>query len=201
MKNSTNITKYRLLAPIYDLFFGPFFTKERKRAIGLLNMHPGDKILLAGIGTGQDLPLLQKDCLIIGIDISDTMLDRAKEKAKNRNAKLLNMNAENLEFSDGEFDIVILNLVLSVVESPHQALSEALRVLKTDGRILVFDKFVKSKKGITIFRMLINKFTSLLATDITRYFEDITEGLPVSLIKDEPSMMNGNYRIILLKKA
>ncbi|WP_026477663.1 class I SAM-dependent methyltransferase [Alkaliphilus transvaalensis] len=199
MKNSTNISKYKRLAPIYDIIFGKFFIKGRKRAISLLNLNPNDKILMVGVGTGQDINLIPFQCLVTGIDISDAMLSKAKEKSKDRNVNLLNMNAENLEFEDESFDFAILNLVLSVVENPREAICEALRVIKDGGEILVFDKFIV-KNRVSIFRKLINKATSIIGTDINRCFEDITDGLPIYIIKDEPSMFNGNYRIILLKK-
>ncbi|WP_243523357.1 methyltransferase domain-containing protein [Bacillus pseudomycoides] len=38
------------------------------------------------------------------------------------------MNAEQLQFPDESFDVVSLNLILSVVKKPKQALAEAIRV-------------------------------------------------------------------------
>ena len=199
MKNSTNVLKYKRLAPIYDFIFGIFFVKGRKRAISLLNLEADDKVLLVGVGTGEDLAFIPMDCLITGVDISDAMLDKAREKARNRNVKLLNMDAEELGFEDGTFDFAILNLVLSVVENPRLAICESLRVVKGGGEILIFDKFIKDKGKVSIFRKLLNKATSMIGTDINRRFEEITDGLPICIVKDEPSMFNGNYRIILIK--
>ncbi|SET43045.1 Methyltransferase domain-containing protein [Natronincola peptidivorans] len=201
MKNSTNISKYKRLAPVYDIIFGKFFIKGRKRAISMLNLNRDDKILMIGVGTGQDLNLLPFECFVTGIDISDAMLSKAKEKTRDRNVNLLNMNAERLEFEDESFDFAILNLVLSVVENPREVVCEALRVIKEDGEILIFDKFIENNSKVSILRKLLNKVTSIIGTDINRCFEDITDGLPICIIKDEPSMFNGNYRIILLKKS
>ncbi|MFX3629509.1 MAG: class I SAM-dependent methyltransferase [Ectobacillus sp.] len=64
---------------------------------------------------------------ITGIDLSKEMLVQAKKRAQHRDVALLQMNAEELQFPDGVYDVVILNLILSVVERPAAALSEALR--------------------------------------------------------------------------
>lgn len=199
MKNSTNISKYKRLAPVYDYIFGKFLINARIRAMGLLNLNPNDKILIVGVGTGEDLSYIPLGCDVTGIDISDAMLDRAKEKINNRHVRLLNMNAEKLEFEDDRFDFVILNLVLSVVEDPRITMCEALRVIKDEGVILIFDKFIKNKAEVSILRKLLNKVTSSIGTDINRCFEDFTNGLHINMIKDEPSILGGSYRIILLK--
>lgn len=200
MKNLTNISKYKRLAPVYDYIFRKILVNARKRAISLLNLNSNDKILMVGIGTGEDLAYIPFECDVTGIDISDAMLDKAKEKVKNRHVNLLNMNAEKLEFEDEKFDFVILNLVLSVVEDPRITMCEALRVIKDEGVILIFDKFIKNSTKVSIFRKLLNKVTSFIGTDINRCFEDFTNGLRINIIEDEPAMFGGNYRIILLKK-
>lgn len=201
MKNLTNITKYKLLAPIYDAIMGnQLFRKARSKAFALLELKAKQQILLVGVGTGEDILLLPKDIDIAGIDISEAMLEKAREKAKGRKQVLCNMNAERLEFDDGTFDTVVLNLILSVVEDPRKAMSEALRVLKSNGRILVFDKFLADGAKASFTRKILNVVTSMIGTDINRCLEDIVEGLPVRIIHDEPSLFAGSYRIILLQK-
>jgi ubiquinone/menaquinone biosynthesis C-methylase UbiE len=200
MKNDTNIIKYRFLAPIYDLIFNPFLAKARKKALSVLDFKSEDKILLIGVGTGLDIPLIPKDCITTGIDLSEDMLNKAKLKAGNRrNVELVKMNAESLAFPNQRFDFVVLNLILSVVENPKKVLSEAVRVLNESGEILVFDKFIKGKRS-SIGRQIINILTSSVGTDITRCFEEISADLPVKVFKDEASIFRGNYRIIVLKK-
>lgn len=201
MNNYTNVIKYKLLAPVYDIFVGNhMFIEGRRKGFALLRFQPDDNVLLIGLGTGQDLPFLPDGINVVGIDISEAMLAKAEKRAKGRNIRLLNMNAEKLEFKDETFDTVVLNLILSVVEYPHKAMSEAVRVLKRDGRILVFDKFLEGNKNPSLFRRLLNSVTSLLGTDINRRFRDILDGLPVTVIYDMPLMFTGNYRVIFLKK-
>jgi phosphatidylethanolamine/phosphatidyl-N-methylethanolamine N-methyltransferase len=143
MKNNTNIIKYKFLAPIYDAIFNPFLVKARKKAFGLLDFKPDAKILLVGVGTGVDFPFIPNNCLVTGIDLSEDMLKKAKSKDRDLNVELYKMNAENLEFEDRTFDFVVLSLILSVAENPKTVMAEAIRVLNHDGRILVFDKFIK----------------------------------------------------------
>ncbi len=109
------------------------------------------------------------------------------------------MNAENLCFEDHKYDLIVMNLVLSVVEQPKIALKEALRVLKEDGTILIFDKFKKNEK-LSLKRRALNVVTSTLGTDITRSFESIVGGFQVEVYKDVELMFKGNYRGILLRK-
>jgi phosphatidylethanolamine/phosphatidyl-N-methylethanolamine N-methyltransferase len=58
MTNHWNRIIYRLWAPLYDATVGHFFLPGRRRAIELLNLQPGERVLLVGVGTGADLALL-----------------------------------------------------------------------------------------------------------------------------------------------
>ena len=106
---------YTLWTPVYDLFFKPIFNRARKRAIDLLAVQPGERLLIPGIGTGLDLPHLPKTISITGIDLNVAMLDKARGKSTGHTVELLEMDAQNLDFPDESFDAVLLNLVVSVV--------------------------------------------------------------------------------------
>jgi len=201
MKNTTNVDKYRRLAPIYDLFMkNRLFLNARSKAFALLNIKPDDRVLLVGIGTGIDISLLPQDCNIVGIDISEEMLKKARRKCRDCNVNLFNMNAESLQFDSNTFDYIVLNLILSVVENPKKALSEAVRVLSADGKVLIFDKFVTNQDQISVGRKIFNKITSFIGTDINRKFEDIAEGIPIRILLNESSIFGGNFKIIMLEK-
>ncbi|AJS58822.1 class I SAM-dependent methyltransferase [Paenibacillus sp. IHBB 10380] len=199
MKNNTNIKKYKILSPIYDFLMGNrIFRNARMRAFSLIDIKPKNKVLLVGVGTGEDILLLPNNIEIFGIDISNEMLEKARKKTNN--VVLLNMDAESLKFENEKFDFVILNLILSVVENPQKALLEATRVLSPSGTILVFDKFLDENKKPNILRKALNMITSIFGTDINRRFDEILRSTPLNINHQESSVLNGNYKIIVLEK-
>ncbi len=201
MDNRTNLKKYKRLAPFYDMLMGNrLFLGPRQKGIKMLDLQLGEKVLLVGVGTGQDLPLLPPDIQITGIDISDDMLARTNKKILGCNIILERMNAEQLAYADETFDVIILNLILSVVENPHQALKEALRVVKKTGRIMVFDKFLADNTVPSIRRKMLNWATVSVGTDINRSFLEVLGSVPSKIIKDV-STFGGTYRIIIMQKS
>ncbi|MGM2864188.1 class I SAM-dependent methyltransferase [Bacillus cereus group sp. Bce021] len=201
MKNHTNKLKYKGISIIYDyLMSNKLFIKARERAFSLLPLKSKQDILFVGVGTGEDFRFIPSDVNITGIDLSQDMLNKAKTKIKENQVTLLQMNAEQLQFPDESFDVVSLNLILSVVEHPKQALAEALRVTKQTGFLLVFDKFLPEEMSSSISRSIINSITSFLGTDINRKFSGICIDLPMKIVYEEPSIFKGNYKIILVQR-
>lgn len=177
------------------------FLQARKRALSLPHYPQQAKVLLVGVGTGQDLPFLPQGLQITGIDLSEEMLQQARQKKTHPSIELIKMNAENLSFPDNHFDVVIMNLILCVVEQPKKSMAEAVRVVKPRGQIVVFDKFLTDSKQRTWLRKMFNPITTRLGTDITRPFTPLLEGLPVKVVHQEPSILKGFFQIYLLEKT
>jgi len=79
LSNRWNRFVYRLWSPVYDGLFDRFFAAPgRRRAMAVLDLEPGERVLLVGIGTGADLPLLPEGAQAIGIDFSPDMLAGSK---------------------------------------------------------------------------------------------------------------------------
>jgi phosphatidylethanolamine/phosphatidyl-N-methylethanolamine N-methyltransferase len=203
MTNRWNQMIYRLWAPIYDSTVNRFFMPGRKRAMELLNLQAGECILIIGVGTGADLPLLPTGVHATGIDLSPEMLARARLKLGQCSAsvKLVQGDAQALLVKEASFDAVILNLILSVVPNGNACLRSALRALKPCGRIVIFDKFLPEGESVSFGRRFINLFSTLLGTDINRRLSDLTKGCPCTITHDEPSIGHGMYRVILLKRT
>jgi phosphatidylethanolamine/phosphatidyl-N-methylethanolamine N-methyltransferase len=147
-KNEANVRKYRVLSSIYDWFArNPLLERPRKRQFELADIQPGHRVLIVGVGTGLDLEHTPAGAEVTGIDLSVDMLRRAELKAGDRNCSLRQMNAEQLDFDDHSFDVIIMNCVLSVVADPAKALSEAARVLAPSGRIWILGRFYESAPG------------------------------------------------------
>lgn len=200
MTNRWNRLIYRLWAPIYDSTVGHFFLPGRMRAIEMLNLQPGEHVLLVGVGTGADLPLLPKGVQAVGVDISADMLAKARRKLPlpGLEVTLLQGDAQKLLVNEAAFDVVIFNLILSVIPDGAACLRENLRALKPGGRAVVFDKFLPDIGRLTLGRRLLNLGSTLFGTDITRRFGDLARGAKIQIVQDEPSLLHGTYRVILL---
>jgi phosphatidylethanolamine/phosphatidyl-N-methylethanolamine N-methyltransferase len=141
---------YDRWAPIYDLVFGAVFKKGRSAAISTANRH-GGRVLEVGVGTGISLPEYSSNVQIFGIDISAAMLREAHkrvDKLRLKNVEALEvMDAANLDFPDGAFDVVMAQYVVSAVSNPVVVLDEFARVLKPGGELIVLSR-VGAESGI-----------------------------------------------------
>jgi hypothetical protein len=100
---------YDKLANVYDLIFGPSLHPGRLKAIQRMDIQPGERVLEVGVGTGINLSLYPREAAVTGIDFSSSMLEKARERAARKGAapvRLLQMDAADLKFADGAFDIV-----------------------------------------------------------------------------------------------
>jgi SAM-dependent methyltransferase len=112
------------------------------------------------------------------------------------------MDGHQLAVPDGAFDGVVLHLVLAVIPDPVRCLREAARALRPGGRVVVFDKFVRTRRPPLALRAL-NVVIRVLFTDMTRQFEDILErsGADLAVVRDEPAFAGGLYRRLLLRRS
>ena len=168
----------------------------------LLDLQPGERVLLAGVGTGADLPFLPAGVEAIGVDLSPDMLARARLKLDKcpASVKLIQGDAQGLTVAEGLFDAAILNLILSVIPDGRACLQSALCALKPDGRAVIFDKFLPEGSTPSRMRSFFNLFSTFLGTDINRRLCDFTSDLPCRITHEEASIAGGMYRVILLKK-
>src|ERR1700748_3952378 len=134
---------YDRWAPIYDLVFGGVFSKGRDAAIQATNKL-GGRVLEVGVGTGISLPLYSPHVRIVGADISEEMLKKARRRVSEGNLKnvegLAVMDAEKLEFPDNSFDVVMAQYVVTAVPNPEKALDEFARVLRPGGEFIILTR-------------------------------------------------------------
>lgn len=193
---------YTLLAPIYDVFVAPFTVTARRDNLALLPTDSSAHVLLVGVGSGLDIPLLSRGPRYTGLDLTPAMLKRAQRKAIAANLPIqLDLgDAHQLPYPAATFDAAILHLILAVVPHPEQVLTETARVLRPGGRILIFDKFLRPGQPAPL-RRLISPLLGLLATRTNVVFEEVlqpTSGLAV--ISDQPALAGGWFRRIVLHK-
>jgi phosphatidylethanolamine/phosphatidyl-N-methylethanolamine N-methyltransferase len=184
-KNEANVRKYRALSSIYDWFArNPLLERPRKRQFELADIQPGDRVLIVGVGTGLDLEQVPAEAEVTGIDLSADMLRRAQAKAGHRNCSLRQMNAEQLDFADDSFDVVIMNCVLSVVADPAKALGEAARVLAPSGSIWILGKFYESTPRLPR-RALSRVLIAIGGADLNRSLTTTIGSTPVRKARHE----------------
>ena len=194
---------YTLLAPFYDLIVARPLNAARKKNISHIGLTTDKKILINGIGTGLDLPYLPTGAQYTGTDVTPAMLKIARRRSIKHsfNIDLICADSHQLPFDDREFDIVIMHLILAVVPEPEIVLQQACRVLKPGGRIYIFDKFLKPGEFAPI-RKLFNLISRHIATRTDVVFEEILSQSPaLEIINDEPSLANGWFRLIELRKT
>ena len=100
------------------------------------------KILDVGTGTGFFAVLLtEKGHNVVGIDLSSSMIENSKKTADilGYNIDFKVMNAQELEFRDEEFDVVISRNLTWTLPDAKKAYSEWFRVLKKGGTLINFD--------------------------------------------------------------
>jgi len=192
---------YSLIAPIYDLAIEGFSQELRRQSLKRLGDVQGQSILIPGVGTGLDLPHLPEGADYTGLDLTPAMLARARRRIRPEQAiRLETGDAMALPFEDQRFDVVIMHLILAVVPQPRRALSEAERVLKPGGRILILDKFLRRGERAPLRRML-SPLIGRLATRTDVVFEEVLETCPgLQIHSDNPAALGGWFRHIELIK-
>jgi phosphatidylethanolamine/phosphatidyl-N-methylethanolamine N-methyltransferase len=138
------VTKaYDRWAPVYDLVFGAVFERGRDAAIAAAE-RVGGRILEVGVGTGIALPHYSKNSRLCGIDISEQMLRKARERVTELGLSnvegLWVMDAEHLTFPDDSFDVVVAQYVVTTAPNPEATLDEFARVLKPGGEIILVSR-------------------------------------------------------------
>ena len=153
---------YDKLAKVYDITFGPTLHPGRLRAIDRMDIQPSERVLEVGVGTGINLSLYPKNCSVTGIDFSESMLEIARERAERkdiRNVRLLQMDAADLKFADGVFDIVYAPYLISVVPDPVRVAHEMRRVCRLGGRVILLNHFLSPNLFLSRIERLISPFT------------------------------------------
>jgi len=113
---------------------------------GALGAGPVGDVLDIGVGSGTLLrQLAPRARTAVGLDTARSMRVLARSRLQQAGLAHCTIRAGDmhaLPFPDLSFDVVVLDEVLSLAEDPQAALSEAVRVLRPAGRLLVLDRIL-----------------------------------------------------------
>lgn len=141
---------YARWAPVYDVLCGPVFLNGRRAAASAAR-DVGGRILEIGVGTGLSFEDYDATAEITGIDMSEPMIARARERLNSGRyphvKDLQVMDAHNMTFADKTFDCVVGQFVITLVENPERVLSECARVTKPGGQIILVNHLY-SERGL-----------------------------------------------------
>ena len=200
--NAWNRMRYSLFAPGYD-WAVRFARSRRRRSLALLNLQPGERVLIVGAGTGLDLEFIPPGVSITATDLTPAMLARLRKRAARLGLKVdaRVMDGQSLEFPEGSFDAVILHLIVAVIPDPVRCVCEAARVLRTGGRAVILDKFAPEGRKPPWALRLINPVVGLLASEVTRQLRPILASSAFRVVHEEATGFGGFCRIVLMEKA
>ena len=146
----------------------------RKNAIKQLRDIDPKKILDVATGTA-DVAIMATGILhpdkIIGIDISDGMLDFGRKKIAKlglgSTIELLNGDSETIKFDDNSFDAVTVAFGVRNFEHLEKGLSEIKRVLRPGGKLVVLEF---SKPKAKVIKQVYNVYMKIVAPGMGRLF-------------------------------
>ena len=114
--------------------------------VALSKIKEGEIVLDLGSGAGFDAFLaiqkVGKTGKVIGVDMTEKMIEKAKTNAKKygyKNVEFKLGEIENLPIEDNSIEIIISNCVINLSPDKEKVFKEAYRVLKKDGKMFVSD--------------------------------------------------------------
>jgi SAM-dependent methyltransferase len=144
--------------PLTNLMFIPCGGMERARheVLDRLEVRPGARVLETGIGTGDNLPVLNGEissCSYFGIDIQPRMLNVCNRNLKRQqmDVGLFAANAERLPFRDGTFDNVFHLGAINLFRDQKKAIREMIRVGKPGMKVVIADENEKAARLLNLF--------------------------------------------------
>jgi len=149
---------YARWAPVYDALCGPVFLSGRRAAANAAR-EVGGRILEIGVGTGLSFDDYDRTTEITGIDLSEPMIARARERLSSGRYPFVKdlrvMDASRMTFSDRSFDCVVGQFVITLVENPERVLSECARVVKPGGQIILVNHLYSERGLAAAFERLV----------------------------------------------
>lgn len=156
---------YARWAPVYDRVFTAVMKPGRLAAAEAVN-RIGGRVLDVGVGTGLELPMFTGANSLVGIDLSEPMLDIARKRVADLGLKnvesLLVMDAMNLDFPDASFDAAVAPYVITTVPDPARTMDEMARVVKPGGELIIVNHIAAESGPISWIERLMARRSAKL---------------------------------------
>ena len=113
------------------------------------------------VGTGLNLPYYPVSVSLTAVDWSPRMVQAAERRARglSRPIALTTADAMALPFADDEFDTVVCTFALCCIPDERAALTEAIRVLRPGGSLLLADHVVATNLVLRALEHLLELVT------------------------------------------
>jgi len=204
-RTSKSREKYNRLARFYDsynkLAERLWFSKWREKFFAPLK----GKILEVGIGTGENIGYYDKNAEVIGIDFSEKMLEKAREKlikSGKKNITLKQMDAENLNFKDDSFEYVVTSCVFCSVPDPIRGLEEIRRILKPTGRLIMIEHVLSKNPVLALIEHIHNPLTRvIMGVNINRNTKQNIINAGMEIIEDKNLALYDIFRLFIARKV
>ena len=150
---------YNLWAWFYDYTFGALVHKRQQRALRELPLETGQRVLDLGVGTGMTLGHYPEGITVVGMDLSEGMLEKANEKIRReelRGLHLVRGDAMRPPFADEAFDHILCTHTVSVVSDAATLMRFARRLLKPGGTLVVLNHFRSPNPVLGFFERVLN---------------------------------------------
>jgi demethylmenaquinone methyltransferase/2-methoxy-6-polyprenyl-1,4-benzoquinol methylase len=139
---------FDFLAPIYDLMTLPLI-RVRDQVVDFADAGAGSVVLDVATGTGQQaFAFAKRDYNVIGVDITESMLEIAQKHNKDGLVRFEVADATRLRFDENSFDVSCISFALH--DMPllirEKVLQEMVRVTKPNGIIVIVDYDLPSNK-------------------------------------------------------
>ena len=171
LQESSAEKRYDRVAWIFDYIEFPMERMAAKKwREKLFSQLEGQHILEVGVGTGKNLEYYPSEKYVIGIDLSEKMLVRARKKTVflAKPFTLLKMDVQALQFPDGYFDTAVSTFVFCSVTEPVKGLRELHRVLKRKGKAYFLEHVRPQGFRGWIFDLLSPIFVRIMGANINR---------------------------------
>lgn len=140
------------------------------------------------VGTGLNFPYYPDDVSLTGVDWSLRMVQTAERRASRmaREIALTRADAMNLPFADERFDTVVCTFALCCIPDVRAALTEAIRVLRPGGSLLLADHVVASNLALRALEHLVELVTiPLQGEHYTRHPLNTVRALGLAIVDTE----------------